>query len=75
MLDLEQTRPKQCLVCRLPLLIVGNFTIKCHAVLEYGGRGGGRRGLPEANVVVGVQMLLLELEVLLHIYCFTSRAS
>ena len=26
--------------------------------------GGGRRGLPLANAVVGVQMLLLELEVL-----------
>ena len=48
---------------QVALLIVGNFTIKCHAVLEYGGRG---KALPEANVVVGVQMLLLELEVLLQ---------
>ena len=26
---------------QVALLIVGNFTIKCHAVLEYGGEGGG----------------------------------
>ena len=32
------------------------------------GVWGEGRGLPVANVVVGVQMLLLELEVLLHIY-------
>ena len=43
---------------QVALLIVGNFTIKCHAVLVYGGEGGGE-GLPVANVVVGVQMLLL----------------
>ena len=41
---------------QVALLIVGNFTIKCHAVLVYGGEG---EGLPVANVVVGVQMLLL----------------
>ena len=26
---------------QVALLIVGNFTIKCHAVLEYGGREEG----------------------------------
>ena len=44
---------------QVALLIVGNFTIKCHAVLVYGGEGGRGEGLPVANVVVGVQMLLL----------------
>ena len=67
--DLRTQQTQTVSGLQVALLIVGNFTIKCHAVLEYGGEGGGRRGLPEANVVVGVQMLLLELEVLLHIYC------
>ena len=46
MLDLEHSREhsKQTQTVsglQVALLIVGNFTIKCHAVLEYGGEGGG----------------------------------
>ena len=73
MLELEHSREhsKQTQTVsglQVALLIVGNFTIKCHAVLEYGGEGEGSASSKccgwGSNAVAGAGSFITYLDIL-----------